>query len=253
MRSYFFHFDFIGRDFERSRRDYFSVFILINGFFIIFPQIDLSVSRYFFRYGDFFLSHDAFWLALRDMHRSSLCYLLASFIPLIFLYTLWRSPLRVIAPHKLLYIGLTFVLGPGVLVQGLKVLIGRARPRQLIEFGGTRDFTPIWQWTAMGTKNCSFPSGEAAAAAAMLSLLILLPSRLRVPAAIILVPLLMLVSLNRVFMGAHFLSDVVIAWTLVLGVMLWLWPRIVTNGDAIDCWVRDKGAVARAMLYRKAN
>ncbi|OYR12653.1 PAP2 superfamily protein [Brucella rhizosphaerae] len=141
----------------------------------------------------------------------------------------------------MLFVILTFILGSGVLVQGLKLIIGRARPRHLIEFGGTAHFTPAWQLAGVCRHSCSFPSGESSVAAVMLSLLVLVPPRFRVPSAIVLVPLLALISLNRVFMGAHFLSDVVIAWTLVLGLMLWLWPRLMLNADTIDNWVRLKG------------
>ncbi|MFQ0813137.1 hypothetical protein AVM02_17700 [Brucella anthropi] len=170
-------------------------------------------------------------------------------IVLVAIYALWRQPISAVAPHKLLYITLTYALGPGALVNSLKPLIGRARPRDILEFGGLADFTPAWQLAHMCQRNCSFPSAESSAAAAMLSLLILVPARFRLKAAIILVPVLALISLNRVFMGAHFLSDVVIAWTLIIGLMIWLWPRIARHADAIDGWVRFKGEKLRKRLH----
>lgn len=224
-------------------------FIAVSGLFIVFPQIDLIVSRYFFQSGSFFISNSPYWIALRDFHRLSQWYLLIFIIVLIATYALWRKPLSAIAPHKVAYITLTYVLGSGALVNGLKLLIGRARPRNIMEFGGLADFTPAWQWAHMCRHNCSFPSGESSAAAAMLALLILVPTRFRLKAAIILVPILALISLNRVFMGAHFLSDVVIAWTLIIGLMIWLWPRIARHADAIDGWVRFKGEKLRKRLY----
>ncbi|WP_435657877.1 phosphatase PAP2 family protein [Brucella pituitosa] len=224
-------------------------FIVFTGVFIIFPQIDLSVSRYFFRSGSFFISENFFWTSLRDMHRSSQWFFLIAVLVLPVLYAVWRCPLPSIAPHKILYVSLTFILGSGALVQGLKILIGRARPRHLIEFGGLSDFTPAWQLAGICRNNCSFPSGESSAAAVMLSLLVFVPARRRKVAALILVPLLVLISLNRVFMGAHFLSDVVIAWTLIVGLMLWLRPRVSRNADAIDNWVRLRGETARKRLY----
>src|SRR5690606_8595124 len=200
------------------------------------PQADLITSRYFFQSGSFFISSNPYWITLRDYHRLSQWYLLLFIIVLIMVYALWSKPLSAIAPHKLAYITLTYVLGPGVLVHGLKLRLGRARPRIIMEFGGSADFTPAWQLAGACHHNCSFPSGEASAAAAMLPLLILVPMRYRLKAAAILVPILVLISLNRVFMGAHFLSDIVIAWTLVFGVILWLWPRVLRHADAIDGW-----------------
>ncbi|KAB2659353.1 phosphatase PAP2 family protein [Brucella tritici] len=224
-------------------------FVVVSGFFIIFPQTDLIVSRYFFKAGSFYFSHNPNWIALRDFHRLSQWYLLVSMVTLVALYALWRHPLSIIAPHKVVYVVLTYALGPGVLVHSLKLLIGRARPRNLVEFGGTTDFTPAWQLARMCGHSCSFPSGESSAAAAMLPLLILVPARFRLNVAVILVPVLALVSLNRVFMGAHFLSDVVIAWTLIIGLMIWLWSRISRHADVIDGWVRLRGQNLRMWLY----
>lgn len=230
-----------GSDSLRWERNFLYIFIITSGFFIIFPQADLAVTRCFFRSGSFFIADNPFWVGLRDMHRVGQWYLVPFLLLLVALYALWERPLSVIAPHKVLYVILTYALGPGVLVQSIKFIIGRARPRNLMEFGGGADFTPAWQLAAMCSKSCSFPSGEGAAAAAMLPLLILVPDRYRALSAMMFIPVLVLLSLNRVFMGAHFLSDVVIAWTLILGLMLWLWPRISRSADAIDNWVRAKG------------
>lgn len=219
--------------------------LAVNALFIVSPQVDLITSRYFFRHGDFSASNSPAWVALRDFHRVSQWWLLVGMLVLIAFYALWRRPIRSIAPHKVLYVLLTFALGPGIVTQSLKLLIGRARPRHLLKFGGSMDFTPAWQMAATCSKNCSFPSGEGAAAAAMLSLLIFVPERWRVVSAAIFIPILMLISMNRVFMGAHFLSDVVIAWSLVAGVMLWLWPRINAKAETIDRWVRRKGQFLR--------
>nr|WP_196107254.1 MULTISPECIES: phosphatase PAP2 family protein [unclassified Ochrobactrum] len=225
------------------------IFITVSGFFIIFPQVDLTISRYFFRAGIFFISDNPYWVAIRDAYRISQWYVWIFLIILPVIYALWIRPLPAIAPHKVVYIFLVFLLGPGVLVQGLKFLIGRARPRNLVEFGGSYDFTPAWQFSGMCHSNCSFPSGESSAAAAMLPLLIFVPVRFRLKAALIFVPVLALVSLNRVFMGAHFLSDVVISWTLVVGLMIWLSPRISRHADLIDSWVRLGGKNLRARVF----
>ncbi len=233
----------------RQHAAFLYAFMIINGFFIIFPQIDLIVSRYFFQSGSFFISHNSYWIALRDFHRLSQWCLLVFMVILVTFYALWRRPLSIIAPHKVVYIVLTYVLGPGALVNSLKLLIGRARPRDIVEFGGSADFTPAWQLARMCHYGCSFPSGETSAAAAMLPLLILVPGRFRLNAAVIFIPILALISLNRVFMGAHFLSDVMITWTLIIGLMIWLWPRVVRHADVIDGWVRSRSEKLRKRLY----
>lgn len=228
------------------------LFILgINFFFIVFPEIDINVSRYFFKSGSFVLSKNHELLAARNFHRISQLYFLLLMLVLIVVYTFWRRPLSSISPHKVIFIVLNFLLGSGVLVQVLKILIGRARPRDLMMFGGVSDFTPAWQFAGICHRNCSFPSGEASAAAAMLPLILLVPRALRGVVVMILVPGLAFVSINRVFMGAHFLSDVVISWTLNIGLMLWLWPKVYRNADMIDGWIRFKGAKLRERFINR--
>ncbi len=233
----------------RMQKAFLYSFITINGFFVVFPQIDLAVSRYFYQSGVFFISHNPYWIAVRDFHRLSQWYLLVFVMLTIALYALWPQRLSAVAPHKIVYITLIYLFGPGVLVHSLKLIIGRARPRNLAEFGGSVDFTPAWQLADMCRHSCSFPSGESSAAVAMLPLLIFVPAHLRIKAALVFIPILALVSLNRVFMGAHFLSDVVIAWTLIIGLMIWLWPRISRHADVIDSWVRLRGESLRTWLY----
>lgn len=245
---------FSGADFEfyylRIERNFLYFFILVSGLFIVFPQIDLDVSRYFYRAGDFITSQHPYWVALRDYHRISQWYVILLMAAFTMVYMLARRPLVVLAPHKIVYVVLTYVLGPGVLVQTLKLMIGRERPRDLVEFGGSFDFTPAWQLANACHHSCSFPSGESSAAAAMLPLLIFVPICYRLWATLVLVPLLALISFNRVLLGAHFLSDILIAWTLVIGLMLWLWPRIANNADTIDNWFRQKGSGLRKRLYK---
>ncbi|WP_426232619.1 phosphatase PAP2 family protein [Pararhizobium sp. DWP3-4] len=80
------------------------------------------------------------------------------------------------------------------------------------------------------SRSCSFPSGESSAVAASLSLLILVPARFRWAAAIPLVPCLMFVAFNRVILGAHLLSDVVLGW---LFAMAWVWRWMDVRSKAM--------------------
>lgn len=61
-----------------------------------------------------------------------------------------------------LFLGLTLVLGPGVLVNAVfKDHYGRPRPRQTIEFGGDLPYRPLFEPGPSG-EGKSFPSGHAA-------------------------------------------------------------------------------------------
>lgn len=128
------------------------------------------------------------------------------------------------------------VLGPGLLVNGvLKEHWHRARPRTLVDFGGEADFTPAWQIAGDCERNCSFVSGEAAAAATLALVLWLIagrrlapgPARTAVAAGLFAAALT--VAGLRLAEGGHFLSDVVFAWLLCGTLTLALWR--VTGAD----------------------
>ncbi|KYB45601.1 hypothetical protein AB664_37315 [Brucella anthropi] len=55
------------------------------------------------------------------------------------------------------------------------------------------------------------------------------------------VPVALFTAFNRVIFGAHFLSDVVIAWGLMLCLMIWLWQRIATHAERIDAAIARLG------------
>jgi len=71
---------------------------------------------------------------------------------------------------------------------------------------------------------------------------VLIPLRGRRISIALITPLLLFASVNRVLFGAHFLSDVVIAWGLMLCLMLWLWRKISENAQNIDELVESFGA-----------
>lgn len=122
-----------------------------------------------------------------------------------------------------------YLLGPGVLVNlGLKAHWGRARPDTVHAFGGVREFTAALTPASECARNCSFVSGEAAAATALaIGLAVVLghlKPRMRaatfrrgmwLAAAIVTIG-----GLLRLAAGRHFLSDVCFAILFVTGIAL---------------------------------
>ena len=90
---------------------------------------------------------------------------------------------------------------------------GRARPRDVAEFGGARQYTPAFKPSQECLRNCSFPSGDAAAAFFSLALARAL-GRSRALLAVG-VAYGVVISLSRVAVGAHFFSDVVVSFFLM--------------------------------------
>ncbi|MFN4262490.1 MAG: phosphatase PAP2 family protein [Thioalkalivibrionaceae bacterium] len=118
--------------------------------------------------------------------------------------------------RRLTYLVLAFLIGPGLIVNAaFKDHFGRARPAQTIEFGGHARYSPPGLPVSQCARNCSFPSGHAAAAFYPLAVAFLLspPWRRRLFFAAILWG--SAVGVTRVLQGAHWPSDVVGAFLIV--------------------------------------
>lgn len=111
------------------------------------------------------------------------------------------------------------VAASGLLVDLLKVIVGRSRPKLLFA-GGTYDFG----WFGLRADDWSFPSGHAATAAAVMTALWCLWPR----PVILYVAAAGLVAISRVVTGAHYLSDVAagaaIAMAITRALAFWLRP-----------------------------
>ncbi|MBK5569143.1 phosphatase PAP2 family protein [Ensifer sp. SSB1] len=213
--------------------------------FMAFPGMDLVVSRWAASAaGDFPLSREPALRALRDFNRLLPYFILPCVLSLLVVQALTPRP-RLLRPHKALFFLTFYALGPGLLIQAFKRLIGRARPYDITDFGGSLPFTPAWQVSSACSRSCSFASGESATAIALIALALLLPVHWRLATIVALIPLILAFSLNRIVFGAHFLSDVVLAWLIMLWLMTWLWSVFTDNGERIDA------AVQR--LWRRRN
>ncbi len=198
--------------------------------FVMFPQIDMSVSRFFALGTQFPLSENPALLSIRDANRMLPIIVLIPMLVLLMVRPFHRST-RLLS-KRAWFVIVSYILGPTIIVHTFKTFFARARPRSLTEFGGTMDFTPAWQFASMCERNCSFPSGEAASAAAFLAVLVFVPKTYRDYVAALIIPLSIMVALNRVVFGAHFLSDVVLAWLMVCWLMLWLYRKMGLHSHA---------------------
>lgn len=122
-----------------------------------------------------------------------------------------------------------YVIGPGLIANvWLKSHWGRPRPDTTEAFGGAFDFVPALSAAGECLRNCSFVSGEASSAAALVVAAALALRHLGPRVAprdrrrwfLAVVALAVAGSLLRVLTGRHFLSDVVFAWLIVFGVAL---------------------------------
>ncbi len=193
-------------------------------FFAYNPDFDLWLStklyHFYYRQGSWYgqflyvLRRLNFWLLYL-----SLAFILYKTIKLICLKS-WQK----LKPY--LFILLSYFMA-GVVVSDwlIKPFFKRARPGQVIQLGKT--YTAPFEIGTECQKNCSFISGEVAAATAFLSLLVLLPSQYRRPAALIMLFWIILISAVRMAQIGHYLSDTLFAALLVGIAMLAL--KIIFN------------------------
>lgn len=179
-----------------------------------FPQADLFVSGLFYADG---FPFDETWLQ-RSIRVLTTVVLGISILGVAAVYLLNRllgRSLWSIDGKRVGYLVLVLALGAGLIVNlALKDNFGRARPRDVAEFGGARTFTPAFSVSAECHKNCSFSSGEAAAGFFPIALAYALARRRR--AAFIAAILFgSAVSVARIAAGAHFLSDTIVSFFIM--------------------------------------
>jgi len=176
------------------------------------PTLDVYTAALFFdaRGAGFWLQ--GHWLA-SAAHEAVQA--LPELLAAAFLLTALAWPARRKAALFLLAAG---IAGPILLANTLlKDHWGRARPREVVEFGGQAQFTRAWQPAAECVRNCSFVSGDGALGFYLHSFFYIAPAHLRraVFAAGFLGSGTLFGGL-RIAMGAHFLSDVLWAGALML-------------------------------------
>ncbi|MEM6637115.1 MAG: phosphatase PAP2 family protein [Pseudomonadota bacterium] len=184
--------------------------------FLANPGIDLRVSRAFFDPdAGFFLNDSAAMQSIRETYWT------AVWVFTLTALVLWISALRqhfaVRAPAAVWAYAVTAMLGgPGLLSNLiLKEYWGRARPADVVEFGGEATFSPALLISDQCARNCSFVSGEGSAIAMVAIVLGSLSwpwLRQRIwPVGVVGLLVAGFGIALRVVMGRHFLSDTVFA------------------------------------------
>jgi lipid A 4'-phosphatase len=187
------------------------LFLTSSLLFVWFPDLDLRVSGLFHRGGRFFLAHSWWTETLHESVGYFICIALASVVGIYaFNRVSGRSVCRVDG-KTVSYLLLVLVLGAGLIVNViLKNGFGRARPRNVAQFGGSQEFSPAFVVSAECASNCSFASGDSSGAFFSLALALALPRRraLLVASAVY----GGLVSFSRIASGAHYFSDTVVSF-----------------------------------------
>lgn len=183
------------------------------------PNLDITISRLFFDYG-FIYKNNSFFEAMR-IYGEKPAFITAGLALIIFLISFFSKHMR---PYResCLFIVLTLVVGAGLITNVLlKDHWGRPRPRQIVEFGGTAPFHPMYEPDFHNPAGKSFCSGHAAMGFFFFSLMITGWRRRNTALTYLglFLALFMGISLSvtRIAQGAHFFSDV-----LTSAMVMWL-------------------------------
>jgi len=210
--------NFLTKNYLNTKGYIWLCFIVCSIIFVTFPQIDIFVANLFYDGKDFPLNKTP----LESFFYYSVKPLVIGFAVatiLIYFYNkITKKNILTINAKALLYVALTLGIAPGLVVNTtLKENWGRARPAQIKEFGGKKEFTPAF--IISNQNGYSFSSGHTAAAFSLIGFALLFKRYS------FLMPLILIyatcVSLARMGAGGHFLSDVVTSFFIV-----WIFTHI---------------------------
>jgi lipid A 4'-phosphatase len=189
-------------------------FLLFSLLVSAFPAIDIATSRLFFDGG---FPKDRWWQVF--LHDSLNWFLGLSLAGVVALYAInrrYRRNICGVCGRRVVYLFAVLALGAGLIVNvGLKDNFGRARPRDVAEFGGPKQFTPAFTFSRECRTNCSFSSGDAAGGFFSLALVFAL-ARKRRAALVAALAIGGVESLARISSGAHFFSDTGVSFFVML-------------------------------------
>jgi len=186
-------------------------FLLLAILFVAVPQIDLTVSSWFYdpTRGEWAGSDDAIATSVYGIFR---------YLPYFLVPVLLFSVLAGFLPggpdksnrRLLTFLLVTLLAGPGILVHSVfKESFDRARPKNVEQFDGRKSFTPAFVVSDSCSKGCnSFVSGHAAMGFWFMTLGWVFSSRKWFWAG---VATGIILSATRIIQGGHFLSDTLFA------------------------------------------
>lgn len=233
------------------------VLLLLSLVFVAFPGIDVWFSSLFYDGSGFPMEKLEAFVALRALGNDITRIVVAVLIVVLIAKLAMPARPSLVPPRDTAFVLGTLVVGPGIIVNLIfKNHWGRPRPTGVDLFSGTHPFVGAWHMSDACVTNCSFVSGEASSAVWLITLAVLVPLAWRRPALRVLVGLAILLSLNRIAMGGHFLSDVLLAWAMTLLVIavayryLYVAPPPALTYDRLEAGLTVAGLGIRGLVAR---
>jgi lipid A 4'-phosphatase len=186
--------------------------------FVIFPNLDIEVSSLFYSEKLGFLYKEQaivvlFYKAVPILTKS---FVLVCALYLLYILIKFKNFKKTLSSWAFFLI-ISAIIAPGITVNSLlKDNFGRARPREIIEFGGNKEFSRAFSFSDQCPRNCSFSSGHAAMGYSFSSIAYVAGNLYFSRIYIAGIFFGSIVGLSRIIMGGHFASDVIISAFLVL-------------------------------------
>lgn len=198
---------------------------------VVSPDIDLAVSGLFFRDGEFFLRHHPLVLAIYHFAPWIVVpFAVGALIAYVVLRVAGRVTWCSLPRRACLFLALVMVLGPGLVVNGVfKDHFGRARPVEILQFGGDRTFSPPLLPADQCRKNCSFSCGHATLGFYFTALSLVLSGRPAAVAFWLAFASGWLIGLARIAQGGHFVSDVLFS-CIFINITAWILHDLMFAG-----------------------
>lgn len=187
-------------------------FLLCSLTFILYPEIDISISALFFDNG-WYLRGSPYEVFFYKSVPIVVTTLAVGSISLFAYNYFSKKNILHLDKRALLYIVLVLALAPGLIVNAtLKENWGRARPYDVTEFNGSKTFTPAFILSDQNGN--SFSSGHGSAAFSVLGFALLARRRKKLWITLALA-YGVAVSFARIIGGGHFFSDNVTSFFIV--------------------------------------
>ncbi len=194
------------------------VFGSLSLIFVIFPNLDIEISGLFYSQGFGFTYKEQPIVVLfyKTIPILTKTFVLVCVLYLLYILIKFKSIKKTLSSWAFFLI-ISAIIAPGITVNSLlKENFGRARPRELVEFGGNKNFSRAFVISDQCPKNCSFTSGHAAMGYYLSSIAYVAGSLYFARIYIASIFFGSAVGLSRIIMGGHFASDVIISAFLVL-------------------------------------
>lgn len=185
--------------------------------FWLFPGLDLWASRLLYKGNHEFIgSHSAVLSVVRAFFNAT--FALTCVVAALGLTIASRSghSWLTLSFNRWLFLAICLGVGPGIVANlGLKDHWDRARPHNVVEFGGTKKFSSPIHPSDQCESHCSFVSGEASSIFVIFFASALMFRRWARTLIALGIVLGGATGFVRMAQGAHFLSDVVFAGILM--------------------------------------